>query len=59
MVINNLSNPFSIMMDESNDKVDKSCIITVGVLNQEAADIKLLDMPILIIVEQMITTSKP
>ena len=30
--IHNMSNPFSVLMDESNDKQDKSCIILVRVL---------------------------
>ena len=46
-VIQNMSNPFSIMMDESNDKTDKSCIILVRVLDPEVGDIctRFLDMP--------------
>ena len=40
-------NPFSIMMDESNDKTDKSCIILIRVLDTEKGDIctRFLDMP--------------
>ena len=39
---------FSIMMDESNDKTDKSCIILVRVLDPILGDIRtrFLDMPI-------------
>lgn len=32
--ISNMSNPFSVMMDESNDKTDKSCIILVRVFDR-------------------------
>ena len=41
-------NPFSIMMDESNDKTDKSCIILIRVLDTEKGDIctRFLDMPV-------------
>ena len=44
----NLSNPFSILMDESNDKVDKSSIILIKVLDPEVGDVKtrFVDMPI-------------
>lgn len=44
----NLSNPFSILMDESNDKVDKSSIMLIKVLNPEVGDVKtrFFDMPI-------------
>lgn len=47
-VINKLSNPFSILMDESNDKNDKSCIILVRVLDSNVGDVRarFLDMPI-------------
>ncbi len=47
-LIKNLSNPFSIMIDESNDKTDKSCIILVRVFDSEVGDIRtrFLDMPI-------------
>lgn len=43
-----MSNFFSILMDESNDKTDKSCIILVRVLDLDAADIRtrFLDMPV-------------
>lgn len=46
--VNNMSNPFSILMDESNDKVDKSSIILVKVLDPEVGDVKIrfLDMPV-------------
>ena len=41
-------NPFSIMMDESSDKTDKSCIILIRVLDTEKGDIctRFLDMPV-------------
>ena len=47
-LIKNLKNPFSIMIDESNDKTDKSCIILVRMLDEEVGDIRtrFLDMPI-------------
>ena len=47
-VLQNMSNPYSIMIDESNDKEDKSCIILVRVLDAEVGNIKtrFLDMPI-------------
>ena len=47
-LIKNLSNPFSIMIDESNDKTDKSCIILVRVFDPEVGDIRtrFLDMPV-------------
>ena len=40
--------PFGLLMDESNDKVDKSCIILVRMLDQEAGDVRtrFLDMPV-------------
>lgn len=43
-----MSNPFSILMDESNDKVDKLSIILVKVLDPEVGDVKIrfLDMPV-------------
>ena len=43
-----LKNPFSILIDESNDKVDKSCIILVRYLDHEIGNIstKFLDMPV-------------
>lgn len=39
---------FSIMMDESNDKTDKSCIILVRVFDSNVGDIqtRFLDMPV-------------
>ncbi len=45
-LIKNLSNPFSIMIDEH--KTDKSCIILVRVFDSEVGDIRtrFLDMPI-------------
>ena len=41
-------NPFSLMMDESNDKTDKSCIILVRCLDSSEGKIhtRFLDMPI-------------
>ena len=44
----NLSNPFSIMLDESNDNVDKSCIILVRLLDPEVGNVctRFLDMPV-------------
>ena len=47
-VLQNMSNPYSIMIDESNDKEDKSCIILVRVLDAEVGNVKtrFLDMPI-------------
>ena len=48
-VISNISNnPFSLMMDESNDKTDKSCIILVRVLDSEKGETctRFLDMPV-------------
>lgn len=47
-MVDNMSNPFSILMDESNDKVDKSSIILVKVLDPEVGDVKtrFLDMPV-------------
>ena len=48
-VISNISNnPFSLMMDESNDKTDKSCITLVRVLDSEKGETctRFLDMPI-------------
>ncbi len=38
--INSMSYPFSILMDESNDKQDKSCIILVRVLDAELGNVK-------------------
>ena len=47
-MVNHLSNTFSILMDESNDKVDKSCIILLRVLDSELGDVRtrFLDMPV-------------
>ena len=44
----NMSNPFSVLMDESNDKKDKSCIILVRVLDAKLGNVKTrsLDMPV-------------
>lgn len=46
--IKNMSYPFSLMMDESNDKTDKSCIILVRVFDPVLCDIRtrFLDMPV-------------
>ena len=46
--VNNLSNPFSILTDESNDKFNKSCIILVRVLDDTVGDVRtrFLDMPV-------------
>ena len=46
--IHNMSNPFSVLMDESNDKQDKSCIILVRVLDAVLGNVKtrFLDMPV-------------
>lgn len=47
-VLHNMCNPFSIMMDESNDKTNKSCIILVKVLDTNLGDVRtrFLDMPV-------------
>lgn len=47
-MLENLKNPFSILLDESNDKVDKSCIIIVRYLDLEIGNVstKFLDMPV-------------
>ena len=47
-MVENLSNPFSIMLDESNDKIDMSCIILVRVLDPEMGDVctRFLDIPV-------------
>ena len=46
--LESMDNPFSIMIDESNDKTDKSCIILVCVLDNKVCDIckRFLDMPV-------------
>ena len=46
--IQNMVNHFSILMDESNDKNDKSCIILVRVFDSELGDTRtrFLDMPV-------------
>ena len=43
-----MSNPFSIMMDESNDKTDKSCVILVRVLDPAVGYVRtrFIDMPV-------------
>ena len=42
------SAPFSLMMDESNDKTDKSCIILLRLLDPQLGEVRtrFLDMPI-------------
>ena len=47
-VVKNLANPYSILIDESNDKNDKSCIILVRMFDPEVGDVRtrFLDMPI-------------
>ena len=40
-IIDNIFHPFSILMDESNDRVDKSCVILVKVLDYEVSDVKI------------------
>ena len=46
--IESMCNPFSVLIDESNDKTDKSCIILVRVLDSTVGDIRtrFLDMPV-------------
>ena len=46
--IHNMSNLFSVLMDELNDKQDKSCIILVRVLDAELRSVKtrVLDLPV-------------
>ena len=43
-----ISNQFSILQDESNDNVDKSCIILIRVLDEELGNVKtrFLDIPL-------------
>ena len=47
--IHNMSNSFSVLMDESNDKQNKSCIILVRVLHAKLGNVKtrFLDMPVM------------
>ena len=47
-VIDSMSAPFSLLMDESNDKTDKSCIILVRVLDPVIGEVctRFLDMPV-------------
>ena len=47
-VIDSMSTPFSLLMDESNDKTDKSCIILVRVLDPVVGECRtrFLDMPV-------------
>ena len=42
------AHPFSILLDESNDKVDKSCIILIKLLDPELGNVctRFLDMPV-------------
>ena len=42
------SGPFSLMMDESNDKTDKSCIILVRLLHPQRGEVwtRFLDMSV-------------
>jgi len=44
----NLSNTFSIMLDESYDVIDKSCTILVQILDPELGNVctRFLDMPV-------------
>ena len=35
-----MTTPFSLMVDESNDKTDKSCIILVRALGSEVGDVR-------------------
>ena len=44
-----LINPFSVMIDELNDKTDKSCIILARILDPEIGDIRtrFVDMPVM------------
>ena len=46
--VHDMSTTYSVIMDESNDKTDKSCIILVRVLDPIVGDIRtrFLDMPI-------------
>ena len=36
--VSNLSNPFSILLDVSNDRVDKSCIMLVKLLDPQVGN---------------------
>ena len=47
-VTRELTNPFSILMDESNDKTDKSCIILVRMFDSSVGEshTRFLDMPV-------------
>ena len=47
-VLESMSTPFSLLMDESNDKTDKSCIILVRVLDPVVGEVRtlFLDMPV-------------
>ena len=48
LIVNVTNNPFSIMIDESNDNSDKSCIILIRVFDQEVRNVctRFLDMPV-------------
>ena len=43
-----IDNPYSIMIDESNDSSDKSCIILIRVFDQEVGNVctRFVDMPV-------------
>ena len=47
-VLESMSTPFSLLMDESNDKTDKSCIILVRVLDPVVGEVRtrFLDVPV-------------
>ena len=47
-VIESKSTPFSLLMDESNDKTDKSCVILVRALDPVVGEVRtrFLDMPV-------------
>ena len=46
--VRSMSTAFSLLMDESNDKTDKSCIILVRALDEELGDVctRFLDIPV-------------
>ena len=47
-VVDSMTFPFSLMMDESNDKTDKSCIILVRTVDGQCGEVRtrFLDMPV-------------
>ena len=47
-VTGDLANPFSILMDQSNDKTDKSCVILFRIFDSSLGDsrTRFLDMPV-------------